>query len=85
MEKAKSAQRAEQEAAAARQRAEEETAAAEEAERMAERLISDKRAGLPAEPPLDDTDAITVLVRLPNGGRPSRRCPDISHPFHVLQ
>jgi hypothetical protein len=74
MEKAQSAQRAQQEALAAQQRAAEESAAAEEAERAAERLISDKRAGLPAEPPPDDTDAITVLVRLPNGGRPSRRC-----------
>lgn len=77
MEKAQSAKRAEAEAQAVQQRAAEEAAAVVEAERAAELAISDKRARLPAEPAASDADAITVLVRLPNGGRPSRR--SVSH------
>ncbi len=73
MEKAQTAKRAEAEAQAAQQRAAAKAAAAVQAERAAEQLISDKRARLPAEPAASDADAITVLVRLPDGGRPSRR------------
>lgn len=74
MEKAQIAQRAQQEAEAVERRAAAEAEAAEEEARAAECAISDKRASLPAEPPLSDPDAVTVLIRLPNGGRPSRRC-----------
>jgi hypothetical protein len=73
MEKAKTAQRAQREAEEAEgRRAAEAAAAAEEAERS-ERLISSKRASLPSEPAVDDPMATTVLVRLPDGRRLSRR------------
>ena len=50
------------------------TAAAEEAQaRKYERQLAEKEAGLPPEPPSSDTDAVTVLVRMPNGTRIGRR------------
>lgn len=80
MEKAKIAQRAQREAEEAEERRTAEAAAAEEDARQAERLISSKRAGLPAEPSPEDPQAMSVLIRLPNGGRLSRRL-HTSNPF----
>lgn len=73
MEKAQIAARAAavKEEAEAAVRAQE--AAAANAEQAYERDIAAKRARLPAEPPADAGEAITVLVRLPNGRRASRR------------
>ena len=73
MEKAAIAQRAQQaaEAIEAAQRAREAAAAAERA--AYEQGIEDKRAGLPAEPPPGAEGAVTVMVRLPDGRRASRR------------
>ena len=78
MEKAKIAQRAAQQAAdeeAAQRSAE---AAAADVQATYERDIAAKQASLPAEPAPDAQDAITVMVRLPDGRRASRRrvrCP----------
>lgn len=64
------ADRAKAEAAAAKQREAEAAAAKQEAEAaQLERLLSDKEAGLPPEPAEGEDGAITVLVRLPGGGR----------------
>jgi hypothetical protein len=37
------------------------------------RLLSSKAAALPAEPPANDPEAVNVAIRLPAGGRFSRR------------
>lgn len=41
--------------------------------RRYERQLTEKQAGLPAEPSALDPDAVTVLVRMPNGSRIGRR------------
>lgn len=38
-----------------------------------ESQLSAKEASLPSEPALDDENAITLLIRLPNGSRHGRR------------
>ena len=64
------ADRAKAEAAAAKQREAEAAAAKQEADAaQLQRVLSSKEAGLPAEPAEGDEEAITVLVRLPGGGR----------------
>ena len=57
-------------AAEAAQRADRE--ATEAADRL-ERQLSAKRASLPPEPDAADPEVVSVMVRLPNGGRISRR------------
>ncbi|KAI7837176.1 hypothetical protein COHA_008969 [Chlorella ohadii] len=76
-EKAEAAERerreAEQAAAAAAAAAEaEERRQREETQRL-ERQLTSKAASLPAEPPADDAEAVNLMVRLPAGGRYSRR------------
>lgn len=76
-EKAEAAElqcREEREAAAAAQAAAQAEARqqAEEAERL-ERELRSKQASLPAEPLADDPEGINLAVRLPAGGRFSRR------------
>ena len=86
MEKAQRAKRVQQEAEQAEQAKRNEQAAAEQAERDYERLISSKQANLPAEAPSDSPDAVTIMVRLPNGIRASRRCqPDPQNMICWLQ
>lgn len=64
------ADRAKAEAAAAKQREAEAAAAKQEADAaQLQRLLSNKEAGLPTEPAEGEEGAITVLVRLPGGGR----------------
>ncbi|GIL59381.1 hypothetical protein Vafri_14249 [Volvox africanus] len=64
---AEARERAQREAEVAAERA-----AAEEAARLAS-LVAAKAARLPPEPPASSADAITVMVRLPDGSRHSRR------------
>lgn len=68
---ADAAERAAAEAAAAEANAE--AAAADAAARFQADLEA-KRARLPPEPPAGASGAVDVMVRLPGGGRASRRC-----------
>lgn len=64
------ADRAKAEAAAAKQREAQAAAAKQEADAaQLQRLLSNKEAGMPLEPAEGEDGAITVLVRLPGGGR----------------
>lgn len=74
MEKAQQAKRQHQEAERAEQAKRNEQEHAEQAQRDYERLISSKQAGLPEEAPAEDPSTVTIMVRLPNGTRASRRC-----------
>jgi hypothetical protein len=71
------AERSAREAREAAEKEEAERRAAEtEAERAAAELRSAlalKEAALPAEPAVTDADSMTVLVRMPDGSRLSRR------------
>ena len=80
MEKAQRTRREQQEAAQAEQAKRNEQEAAEQAERDYERLISSKQANLPEEPPSNGPDTVSVMVRLPNGTRASRRCQPVLIP-----
>ena len=75
MEKAQQARRAQQEAKQAERAIRDEQEAAEQRQRDYEHLISSKRASLPAEAPAEQSDTVSIMVRLPNGTRASRRCP----------
>lgn len=76
-EKAEAAERQRREeqaaAAAAEAVAKAEARATREAAEALERQLAAKAAGLPAEPAADEAGAINLLVRLPGGGRVSRR------------
>ena len=74
MEKAQQAKRQHQEAERAEQAKRNEQEHAEQAQRDYERLISSKQGGLPEEAPVEDASTVTIMVRLPNGTRASRRC-----------
>ncbi|KAK9817835.1 hypothetical protein WJX72_002895 [[Myrmecia] bisecta] len=63
--------REEEESAAAAQREAEAEAARKQ--RRLERQLKSKAQALPGEPPCDHPDALTVMVRMPNGSRISRR------------
>lgn len=70
---AEAARRTQEEQQLQRLQAEEDAA---QQQRSYEREISDKLTGLPQEPSPDDNDAVSVMIRLPNGLRFSRRyCP----------
>ena len=66
-------------------------AAAEEARQKQtyERLIAQKQASLPPEPPISSEDVTRLLVRMPNGSRIERRCdcpaemPCFRHSHHI--
>lgn len=73
MEKAHRAKREQQEAEQAEQAKKDEQEAAEQAQHKYERLISSKQASLPEEAPSDSPDTVSIMVRLPNGTRASRR------------
>ena len=75
MEKAQQARRAQQEAKQAERANRDEQEVAEQQQRNYERLISTKQASLPAEAPAEHSDTVSIMVRLPNGTRASRRCP----------
>jgi hypothetical protein len=47
--------------------------AAREAVEAKERRMREKQAALPGEPPADAADSLVMLVRMPGGGRLSRR------------
>ena len=83
MEKAQRAKREQQEAEQAQQAKRHEQEAAEQAEQDYERLISSKQANLPEEAPSDGPDTVSIMVRLPNGARASRRCQPVL-PLKIL-
>ncbi|KAI4364884.1 hypothetical protein MLD38_020917 [Melastoma candidum] len=60
-------------ALAEERRIEEETRRKQEEEQELERLLAAKEASLPQEPSADDENAITLLVRMPDGTRCGRR------------
>ena len=74
MEKVQQAKRQHQEAERAEQAKRNEQEHAEQAQRHYERLISSKQVGLPEEASAEDASTVTIMIRLPNGTRASRRC-----------
>lgn len=76
-EKAEAAERAQRDAAQAEslKQEEEQRAAREEQRRQEayEKLIRDKEASLPPEPPSDDDGAVMLVIRMPDGKRHGRR------------
>ncbi|KAI4377880.1 hypothetical protein MLD38_015441 [Melastoma candidum] len=60
-------------AIAEERRIEEETRRKQEEEQELERLLAAKEASLPQEPSSDDENAITLLIRMPDGTRCGRR------------
>ena len=73
MEKVQQAERVQQEAEQAERAKRDEEEAAEQQQRSYERLISSKQAGMPEEASAEAADTVSIMVRLPNGTRASRR------------